>query len=218
MAEAATGSVPMPDLRTLPTETLLRRVAVARRRGDVLAARAEWEACCMRAVARVRTVVAVYRTVHGDRVALADRDSVVWEAIERACRRMIHTLDQLDERSFGAAMATCAENACKDHFRRLGAAQRHQAGSLDADDFAFSPDLARAAEAQAEEDERAFAARVRVEAALPQLKNVNRRRAVELRERGLEYEEIAKVLGVSRDNAYQLYSRGLRDLRKLMEA
>ena len=47
--------------------------------------------------------------------------------------------------------------------------------------------------------------------------NSARRRAVELREEGYEYDEIAATLEVSVGNAYQLVSRGKRDLRELME-
>ena len=203
----------MNEFRTLDLDALLRRVALARRAGDVERARPEWEACVMRAAPRVRAVVGAHRTVNGDRVALHDRDAVVWDALERACRRMIHTLDQLDGRSFTAAMATCAENACKDHFRRLGAVERGLAGSLDDE----SSGLVRAAAERAEDDEAAFEARARIEAALPLITSENRRRAIELRERGHAYAEIATTLGVSVENAHQLYCRGLRDLRELIE-
>ncbi len=223
MPERATRQVEVDEFRTFGIDALLRRVALARRAGDVERARPEWQACVLRATARVRAVVRGYRTANGDRIPAQDHDEVVWRAIERATRRMIHTLEQLDERSFAAAMATCAENECKDHFRRLGAVERGLAGSLDELRFdegeagRHDEELARRAAQRAADDEAAFEARARLEAALPRLNSLNRRRAIELRERGLGYEEIADALAVSVDNAYQLYCRGLRDLRGLMD-
>ncbi len=200
---------------TVPsTDYLLRRVAAARAAGDVESVRGDWETCVIRATARVRTVVAVYRTSRGDRIGADDRDIVVNDALERACRRMIHTLDKLNETSFMAAMAGCAENACHDHIRRIGAVQRGLGHSLDDPD---RPEPLREALERAEDDEAAFEAAHRVASALERMENDARRRAVELREEGYEYSEIAGTLGVSVGNAYQLVSRGKRDLRDLME-
>ena len=121
----------MNEKRDVSIDYLLRRVAQARAAGDVEQARPEWEACVIRATVRVRAVVASYRTVNGDPIPRADRDDVVIDALDRAVRRMIHTLEKLNERSFMAAMGSCAENACKDHFRRLGSYERGLHGSLD---------------------------------------------------------------------------------------
>jgi RNA polymerase sigma factor (sigma-70 family) len=212
------------DFRTFPIESLLRRVAVARRNGDVLAAKPEWDACVIRMTPRVRAAVKAFRTVHGDRVASHDHEVVVNDALERACRRMIHTLDSLDERSFKAAITTCAYNACHDHFRRLGQQLKGIAGSLDEPAFddgegnRFDGDLAREAELRQADDEAAFDAGHRIESAIQHMKHDRRRKAVELRELGLEYEEVADALGTSVQNAQQLYSRGLKDMRGLMES
>lgn len=196
------------------TNYLLSRVATARAAEDVETARDDWETCVIRATARVRMAVAAYRTVNGDAVPAADRDIVVNDALARACRRMIHTLDKLNETSFMAAMAGCAENACKDHFRSLGSVQKGLGHSLD------DPDRSEPIEEalrRAEDDEAAFEAAHRVASALERMENQARRRAVELREEGYEYSEIADALAVSVANAYQLVSRGKRDLRDLME-
>lgn len=196
------------------TDFLLRRVAAARAAGDVEAARGDWETCVIRATARVRIVVAAYRTTFGDPIPANDRDIVVNDAMERACRRMINTFEKFNETSFMAGMAGCAENACHDHIRRIGAVQRGLAGSLDDPD---RPEPLAAALARAEDDERAFEAAHRVASALERMENGARRRAVELREEGYEYSEIADTMSVSVANAYQLVSRGKRDLRDLME-
>ena len=204
----------MSDLRRPSIDFLLRRVAAARARGDVEAARPEWEACVVRATARVRAVVASYRTANGDPIPRDDREVVVNDALERACRRMVHTLEKLNEVSFLAAMAGCATNACHDHIRRLGAVERHHAHSLDDPD---RPEPLREAEQRAADDEAAFEAAHRVASALERMDNGARRRAVELHEEGYPYSEIADALAVSVTNAYQLVSRGKRDLRDLME-
>ena len=193
---------------------LLREVARARAAGDVERARPAWEACVIRATPRVRAVVAAYRTVNGDPVPRDDREAVVNDALERACRRMIHTLEKLNETSFLAAMAGCAENACKDQIRRMGQVERGTAHSLDDPD---RPEPVAEAQRRALDDEAAFEAAHRIATALERMDNHARRRAVELREQGYEYEEIAATLDVSRDNAYQLVSRGRRDLRELLE-
>lgn len=204
----------MSDLRAPSIDFLLRRVAAARARGDVESARPEWEACVIRAAVRVRTAVASYRTSNGDPIPRDDRPIVVNDALERACRRMIHTLEKHNEVSFLAAMAGCAENACHDHIRRLGAVQRGLAHSLDDPD---RPEPVGEAERRAADDEAAFEAAHRVASALQRMDNDKRRRAVEMHEEGYEYPEIADTLAVSVTNAYQLVSRGKRDLRDLME-
>lgn len=222
-AEPRDSPLALTDYSKLSIESLLRRVALARRAGDVTKARPEWEACVFRATPRIRAAVAAYKTINGDRVDPQDRGEVVNDALERACRRMIHTLDKLEERSFRAALVGCAHNACKDHFRRLGQHARGIAGSLDAPAFddgeagRFDTDLAREAERKLLDDEAAFEAADRLSRAMSQMKHENRRKAIELRETGLEYDEIATSLDVTVVNAYQLYSRGIKDLHGLME-
>ncbi len=212
--EAARPFLRVPDLRTPSTGFLLRRVAAARAAGEVETAAGNWETCVIRATARVRAVVGAYRTSRGDPIPPADRDFVVNDALARACRRMIHTLEKLNETSFLAAMAGCAENACHDHIRRIGAVQRGLAHSLDDPD---RPETLAVAERRAQDDEAVFEAAHRIASALERMANGARRRAVELREEGYEYDEIAAALEVSVGNAYQLVSRGKRDLRDLME-
>jgi RNA polymerase sigma factor (sigma-70 family) len=213
----------LSELRKRSIDSLLKDVATARRAGDVERARPQWEACVIRATARVETAVKGFRTLHGDRVATHDRDDVVNDALERACRRMIHTLDKLNELSFRAAMAACAENACRDHFRRLGSYQKGLAGSLDApaydegDAGRYDDALHRAAERRQDNDDAAFEAADRLERAVRDLPPSNRTTALGMRRLGLEYDEIAEELGTSRDNAYQLVCRAIKDLRKLME-
>jgi RNA polymerase sigma factor (sigma-70 family) len=222
-AEPRDSPLALTDYSTYSIESLLRRVAVARRAGDVSKAQPEWEACVIRATPRVRAAVRTYKTVNGDRVGAQDHEAVVNDALERACRRMIHTLDKLDERAFRAALVGCAHNACKDHFRRVGQYAKGIAGSLDQAAFddgeagRFDEDLAREAERKLVDDEGAFEAADRLNRAMSQMKHDNRRKAIELRETGLEYDEIAQALDVSVGNAYQLYSRGLKDLHGLME-
>lgn len=214
----------LSHFHTRTIDSLLKDVAKARRAGDVESARPEWEACVIRAIPRVSAAVAGFRTSNGDRVASADREDVVNDALDRACRRMIHTLDGLNEASFRAAMAGCGENACRDHFRRLGRYERGLAGSLDAPAHEdgggsrYDDELYRDAEIRRLDDDAAFEAADRLDRAMDRMAPSNRRKALAMRRLGLEYEEIADELGTSRDNAYQLVCRAIKDLRKLMES
>jgi RNA polymerase sigma factor (sigma-70 family) len=213
----------LSEFQSFSIESLLRRVAAARRAGDVTEAQPEWEACIFRATPRVRQAVKLYRTARGDRIPAQDHDEVVYEALERACRRMSHTLETLDEQTFKAAMVGCARNACKDYFRRLGQHAKGIAGSIDQAAFdeggtgRFDADIARASDFRLADDEAAFEAADRLNRAKSQMKHATRLRAIELREAGLEYEEVAAALDVTVPNAYQLYCRGLKDLHGLME-
>jgi RNA polymerase sigma factor (sigma-70 family) len=211
------------EYRTLSIDALLGRVALARRRGDVMQAKAEWDACVFRGTPRARAAVRAFMTKSGDRVPAHDHDSVVYEALERACRRMIHTLDSLDERAFAAAIVTCAINSCHDYFRREGQCARGIRGSLDEPAFddgegaRFDSDIAREAELQLADDEAAFEASDCLARAMRRMRHTRRRQAVELREQGFDYDEVATALGTSVGNAQQLYSRGLKDIRGLLE-
>lgn len=206
----------MSDFREVRIEFLLREVARARAAGEPEPARAEWVACVTRATARVRAVVASYRTVNGDRIPVHDRDEVVNAALDRACRRLLHNLQSFEAPVFYAAIATCAEFACRDYIRAVGARERGLHGSLDdegADVVLFREALLRDLDGAA-----AFEAADRLRRGLSDMRNPNQRRAIELRTLGWGNDEIADELGVSVDNAYQLVSRGLRDLRRVMDS
>jgi RNA polymerase sigma factor (sigma-70 family) len=212
----------LSEHRTPSIDFLLKRVSRARDDGDVERARPEWQACITRATVRVRAAVKAFRTVNGDRIAAHDREIVVNDALDRASRRMILTLETLTEPVFIAAMWTCAEHACRDHIRKEGAREKHLAGSLDdsayeeGDAGRFDDELFREAERRRTAGEDALAAADRLERALSQLANPRQREALQLKRLGYTYPEIADRLGESKDNAYQLVSRGLRNLRRLM--
>lgn len=214
----------MSENRDVGIDFLLREVARAKAAGDVERARPAWEDCVFRATARVRVVVGVFRTVNGDKIPVDDRDIVVNDALDRACRRMIHTLDKLNKRSFGAAMGSCAENACKDHIRQIGAYERGLKGSLqdpafeEGDAGRYAEALYHEAELRRIDDEAAIEAADRLDRGLAAMGNENRRQAVQMKRDGHGADEIAAELGVTTVNAYQLVSRGLRDLHGLMES
>lgn len=199
---------------TPSTDFLLDRVARARAAGDFDAARPEWEQCVQRATDRVRTVVRAFRTGNGDPIPASERELVVNAALERAFFKMGGTLERFNETSFMAAMAKCAEFECHDQIRRMGRHAKRAAHSLDDPDRA---EPVAEAERRAADDEAAFEAAHRIATAMERMSNAKRRRAVELHTDGHEYEEIAAALGVTVANAYQLVSRGKRDLRNLME-
>ena len=97
------------EFRKIPTETLLRRVDAARAQGDWTTARREWEACIARA--RNRVVVVVDRYVYAKRwIVEADHEDTVQDALIRAGRSLVHSLESLSEDSFFAAVVTVADN------------------------------------------------------------------------------------------------------------
>src|SRR3954454_6957437 len=205
MSSPPRDSLPtLSEFRTRSIDSLLQDGARARRAGDAERARPQWEACVIRATARVEAAVKNFRTGSGDHVPVQDRDDVVNDALERACRRMLHTLDKLNQLSFRAAMAGCAENACRDYFRRLGAYQKGLAGSLDAPAYddggagRYDQDLYRDAEIRRLDDDAAFEAADRLDRAMRGMPASNRSKALGMRRLGLEYEEIAEELDVSR--------------------
>ena len=213
----------LSEFRDVSTDFLLRRVERARAKGHPESAGAEWSACVNRSARRVRTVVNAFRTAHGDRIPIGDRDIVVNRALDRGHRRILHNLEKFNEVSFFAAMASVADYTCKDHIRAIGAYRRGLHGSLDEPAYEnggggrYDDELYREALKREIDDEAAFDAADRVERGLAAMKNAKRRRAVDMRRLGCEYEEIAAALGVSVDNAYQLVCRGFRDLRGSIE-
>lgn len=217
-----TTHVPLSDpYRAMRTETLLRRVALARARGDWRSARAEWEACVARA--RVRVASVVDRHYEGD----DDHEDVVQEALVRGGRSLVENLDDLGEPAFFAAMVQCAKYQCLDSNRSYRARKRHEAGSLDAggrsDDetAAGRQDRLTAGEAleRARRDEEARDASRRIDEALPRLRDPRARRIITYDRLGsLPDSQLAEAIGTSVANVQQIRSRALKELRGLIEA
>lgn len=210
--------------RQLPTRLLLQRVAAARRAGDWRAARGEWEACITRAKARVEVVVDIY--VARGWIPPDDREDVVQDALGRAGRALVKNLDTLVEGTFFSAMITCAHFQCRDEARKIMRRQRHEA-SLD-ETFGIGDDgdeVGRFDRAFGELAEQTWRrggeirdADRRVEAAIDRLRDDRTKKLFTLQRLGMKDAMIAEELGVSMANLYQIRSRGLRELRGLIDS
>jgi RNA polymerase sigma factor (sigma-70 family) len=211
--------------RTLPTQTLLRRVAVARARGDWTQARPEWHACIARAKPRVEAIVDIQ--VARALVPSAERDDVVQEALNRVARRLVHSLDKLTEDSFLSSVVTATKLQCIDHHRRRKVATRGEAGSLDeragwaegeSDRGRFDKAVAEQSTLEARREEEQIEAERAIADAIPRL-NDPRARAILMADRvgSIPDDELARQLGVSTTNLYKIRSRALVELRGLIE-
>jgi DNA-directed RNA polymerase specialized sigma24 family protein len=209
--------------RKLPLRLLLQRVAKARRDGDWRAARGEWEACVIRMRPRVELVVDDY--VRRGLVPSSERDPLVWMAIERATRRLVENLEVLEEKTFIAAVATCADFTCRDAGRKHARKVRREVSidatgtSADGDGFNYFDSLLKDVTEQLwlrggeirEADER-------IDKAIARLGNERAKKLFTLQRLGIPDAEIARQLGVEIGNLYQIRSRSLRELRGLIDS
>jgi len=216
------------EFRHLTIEALLRQVAAARAEDRLDTVQREWHAVVVRATPRIRAVVKSFSfpgqanvRIHPDEV-----DDVVHEALIRAMRRMDKTLQTTNEKAFLAAMGTCAFNECRDRCRSRLVHEKRSAGNLGdpargakGDDERTKHDdaLYRLAEQQRLDDDAAHEARDRVQRALARIENPVRRKVLELLEAGYKVPEVAEALNLSPANVYQHRSRGLTELRGLMD-
>lgn len=197
----------------------LRRFLLAREAGDPVAMRKWWEQLVIDFRDRMDGLVAVN---HKGRLDEWEHEDAVQRAMMRFSEKLI---DSFKGSSMGelvnATIALC-RFACLD-VQRDAMAYRERHRSLDegwsepSDPDRATPvheaDAAREAydEEQDEADADAFVAW-----ALPQLLD-SRRAVVERTFAGMPLSEICAELDLSKDNAYQLRSRGMKDLAKLYQ-
>jgi hypothetical protein len=188
----------------------LRRFLTARDRGDAAGMREAWGEIVVDFYDRMDGFVAA-----AHRGALDDQEHEL--AVELSLIRFTTRLvDSFTGISFGElvnATRTLTRGICID-VQRGSIRERELSGrSLDADDSSWEHDVSvrRYDHEQGTADARAFLAW-----ALPQVSD-DRRRVLELTLEGAELGEIMQELQITRDNAYQRRSRGLKDLAKLKE-
>jgi RNA polymerase sigma factor (sigma-70 family) len=209
------------DLRRVDDAELVRRFAAHRDRGERDAARAVWEQLVIANHDRVRTLVVAWR--HPDNAAVrigpADVDDAVQLALMKFALRMVDTFRGVSEGELRAALRRLVDFACRQTARSRLRHDRRLAGHLDeplgdeGEGRRFDAELARMAQAEAERESARRDARDWVREALERVTNPTRRAVLELTLEGVEGEEIARRLGVSRDVVYQHRTRGLRELR-----
>jgi hypothetical protein len=200
-------------------EEHLRRFVRARERGDAAAMRLAWEELVVDFADRIDGLVAA---THKGRLDDEEHELAVQLALAKFAGNLLRTFQGTSVGQLVNATKRLAHGVCVDVQRTSVRRRRHEGPSLDSGSDASGDDggsprweADAAARLHAREEERADA-RDFLEWALPQLSG-DRRRALELTLEGAEIAEIMRELGVSRDNAYQLRSRGLRDLKGLKE-
>lgn len=197
----------------------LRRFLDARARGDAAAMRRWWEEVVIDLYDRVDGLVVA---AHRGRLDAREHEAAVALSLGRISERLIHSFSGTSMGELVNATATLARGICIDVQRASVRRHRHEGPSLDAGWDADAEDRpipsweGDEATRRFEAADRGTEARAFLDWALPQLQE-RRRAVVELTLHGAELPEIMRALGVSRDNAYQLRSRGLKDLKQLKE-
>ena len=151
---------------------------------------------------------------HKGRLDDDEHDTAVALAMTRFAHRLIWTFAGVSMGELVNATKTLARQICIDVQRKAVRDHRLEGPSLDEPERpAWERDES---ERRYDDEQRAAEARDYIEWALPQI-DENRRRVLELTLYGAEIPEITQELGITRENAYQRRSRGLKDLAKLKE-
>jgi hypothetical protein len=183
----------------------LRRFVAARGRGDAREMRHWWNELVVDFYDRMDGLVAV---AHRGRLDAEEHDLAVAMSLTRFSKNLMITFDGVSIGQLVNACKTLTRGICMDVQRSSIRTHRHEGPSLDASWDADSTDgYTPAWEAD--------------EAALRYERDVRgaeeRRRVLKLTFHGAELPEIAEELDITRDNAYQRRSRGMKDLKKLKE-
>ena len=197
----------------------LRRFLAARERGDAAQMRRWWGELVVDFFDRMDGLVAA---AHRNRLDDQEHELAVTLSMVRFSTRLIDTFDGVSMGQLVNACKTLARGICIDVQRKSIRVHQLEGPSLDggwnadAEDRAVPAWEADEAVRRFEADERGADVRDFLDWALPQIKD-ERRRVLELTFHGAEVEEIADELTITRDNAYQRRSRGMKDLTKLKE-
>jgi len=223
------------DLRRLDEEDLLRLVVICRD-GDQKSAkkaRSAWKALVARDIERVRNIVAAFRHPKnpGVRVASGDVDDVTHNAYLRMLR-MLANFRGSAMGEYRAAMRTCVRYVCQDYCRDELDEDKQRTGSLDDEVETGDGDSRPRYEAQVakrererleeqealERDlERLERNRALLDEAIASIESDDKRRVLEMTREGRTTKQIAKALGTSEANVYQLRSRALKEVVKALE-
>jgi RNA polymerase sigma factor (sigma-70 family) len=221
------------DLERLGDEELLRLTVICRDgdRTSAKKARMAWKALVARDIDRIRGIVAAFR--HPDnasvRVPPDDIDAVTQDAYIRLARIAFKGESAPEYRGL---MWRCVTYQCKDHCRAEMAEDMHRAGSLeekvkskDGDSRPkFESDVAgleekRMAEEKelADEIEQLGEQRDRLTDLIAKIPDDNKRRVLEMTMEGRSTKEIGEALGTSEANVYQLRTRALKLIKKMLD-
>jgi RNA polymerase sigma factor (sigma-70 family) len=215
-----------------PDRFLLRDYHVAMARGDLPAAAAAWDQLAEQNWDRINQAVKLFRfsTASGKGIPEADQASAASYAYLRV-RAMGAKFRKQEIEAYYAAVWSTAQNACKDFGRAEFRHTKRSAGSIDelfdaeAEVGPYSAALAAWEAVRREEaaDRELEALELEREEtlilwAIAQIKNPKYREVLELTYNDtLSTEQIAKRLAITMENAYQRRSRGLRELKKILD-
>ena len=188
----------------------LRRFLVARGRGDAAGMRRWWEELVVDFYDRIDGFV---YAAHKGRLDAGEHELAVQESLIRFSSNLVNTFAGVSMGELVNATKTLARGICMDVQRR---SMREHPGPLDAEDLAGPGWELEESSRRYEESQRSAEIRDFLAWALPQV-GEERRRVLELTFHGAELPEIMLELGITRDNAYQRRSRGMKDLAKLKE-
>jgi hypothetical protein len=195
----------------------LRRFLAARDRGDAAEMRRWWDELVIDFYDRMDGLVAA---THKGRLDDDEHELAVAMSLTRFSTRLIDTFEGVSMGQLVNASKTLARGICMDVQRASIRRHEHEGPSLDEGWDADAEERpsprweAQEASWRHERDERSADIEAFLEWALPQLRD-DRRAVVELTFHGTEIPEIMAERGISQPNAYQLRSRGLKDLEGL---
>jgi RNA polymerase sigma factor (sigma-70 family) len=216
------------ELERLDEEELLRLVVLCRDGDEKSQCKpgAVWAELVARDIDRVRGIVAAFRhPVSGTRVAPDDIDQVAQDAYIRLLGMSFRGTSVGEYRS---ALWRCVTFQCMDHCRSAMEEDKRRSGSLDeqvATDEGdgrpkFEKQIAKMQDEWISEQDQLDRLRERREAmdeAIPKIEDERKRRVLEMTREGCTTDDIAKELGVSEDNVYQLRRRGLKLLQEILQ-
>ncbi len=192
---------------------------MARRSGDVAAMRATWEELVIAFYDRMDALIYLN---HKGRLDDEEHEEAVQRAHIKFAKNLMTTFKGTSMGELVNATKTLCFGVCID-VQRDAERYRRSLHSFDAGwDTAGADDRAAPswendqAERNFDRDQRGADAADFIEWALPQLDD-NKREVVEMTFHGATIAEICTELDLTRDNAYQLRSRGMRQLAKLYE-
>jgi hypothetical protein len=194
----------------------LRRFVAARTRGDAREMRRWWGELVIDFYDRMDGFVA---TAHRGRLDDEEHELAVEMSMVRFASNLMTTFDGVSVGQLVNACKTLAAHMCMDVQRASVRRREHEGPSLDAgwnDDRPSPTWEADEAVRRFERDERGADAREFLAWALPRVPDAQRR-VLEMTFDGATVPEIVAELDVTEANAYQLRSRGLRELARLKE-
>src|SRR4051794_33229143 len=214
-----------------PDRFLLRRYHAAMARSDMPAAAEAWEQLAVQNFDRIQQTVKLFRFGAGSKgIPVVDQGSAASEAFLRV-QAMGAGFRKQEVEAFYAALVQTVKFACQDFGRREFRHTKKSAGSLDE---RFDPESevgphsgALAAWEAARREESAERDLKELEQqreeglilwATSQIKNDKHREVMKLTyDEKPTTAEIAMRLDITKDNAYQRRSRGMRDLKKILD-